>query len=380
MRICMILSTGLPAREGIGFYVWNLARCLRDAGHDLVLMTRRERGQAAQECIDGITILRPPFWPLYPVHVHIHGQYVQRLVERMENRIDVCHLHTPLVYPIRTRKPLLVTVHTSLRADIASIPATNRLAWLTKLQGPVSYALEQHLFDRADAVTAVATSVAEEMVEYGVRPADVRVLGNAVDATVFAPHPDGPDTDDRYIFTSGRLGLRKGLEDVIACAAIVVRQQPSLRFVIAGKGPLEPALRADIARRGLERHVNLIGHIGDRSRLAERYGRATAYLHAAHYEGLSTALLEAMACGRPVISTAVSGALDVVTPEQNGLLVPPRAPEHLADAVLRLMSDLPRAEGWGQAARRTVEERYVWPVVTAGYVAEYERLVKGADR
>jgi glycosyltransferase involved in cell wall biosynthesis len=378
MRICMMLSTALPPREGIGFYVWNLAHHLRDGGHTIHLVTRRERGQAAQETVDGITIWRPPFWPVYPFHVHVHGQYVQRLVAHLEDEIDVFHLHTPLVYPIKTRKPLLVTNHSTLRSDIASIPANNRLAWLTKLQGPVSYVLEQQLFERADGLTAVASTVAQEMAAYGVEPRDVRVLGNAVDADVFSPSDTEPDREQPYVLTTGRLGLRKGLEDLIACAALVKQEAPSLRFLLAGTGPLEAALRADIARRGLQEQVILLGHVGDRRKLADLYRGATAYVHAAHYEGLSTALLEAMGCGRPVIATAVSGALDVVTPEQNGVLVPPREPARLAQAILRLLRDPDRAAVWGRAARRTVEERYTWPVVCAGYVAEYERLVRAA--
>ncbi len=377
MRICMILSTPLPPREGIGFYVWNLSQQLRSNGHEVHVITRHQRGMATQENVDGITIWRPPFWPVYPFHVHVHGQYVQRLVQHLEPQTDVFHLHTPLVYPVVTSKPMLVTVHTPLISDIASIPANNRLAWLTKLQGPVSYRLERQLFARADKLTAVATSVAEELRDYGIAAQDVRVLGNGVDTEVFFPSPDGPERDQPYFLTTGRLGLRKGLEDLIACAALVREHAPNYRFLVAGTGPLEGELRANIARHGLQEHVVLLGHIGERARLAELYQKATAYVHTAHYEGLSTALIEAMGSGRPVIATGVSGALDVVAHEQNGLLVPVRAPQQLANAVLRLIADPERAETWGRAARATIEERYTWPVVSAGYLAEYERLVTG---
>jgi glycosyltransferase involved in cell wall biosynthesis len=92
---------------------------------------------------------------------------------------------------------------------------------------------------------------------------------------------------------------------------------------------------------------------------------------------LPTVLLEAMACGRPVVTTSVSGALDVVQHGQNGLLVPPRAPEQMAAAIVRLLREPGLSEQLGRAARQTVEERYSWDVVGGSYLAQYETLLPG---
>lgn len=377
MRICMIASAELPPREGIGFYVWNLSRCLVGAGHQVQIITRGGAGHTSREVVEGVTIWRPTFVPTYPLHVHLHGLFVDRLVRELEPEVDLFHLHTPLVKWPETDRPVLVTVHTPMKTDAGSIPATTTLGWLIKLQAPFSYHLEQQLFERAGALTAVASSVADELRVYGIAPDRVAVLGNGVDTTLFVPSPRGPDRENPYFFTAGRLAPRKGLEDLVRAAELVVRQFPNFRFLIAGGGPLERALRAEIARRGLKGHVVLLGHVADRVQLLTLYQSAAAYVHAAHYEGLPTVLLEAMACARPVVATAVSGALDVVEHAVNGLLVPPRDPHQLAAAIARLIREPELETRLGAAARWTVEDRYSWHTVSRGYLAQYEALLRG---
>jgi glycosyltransferase involved in cell wall biosynthesis len=373
----MITSAPFPPREGIGFYVWNLSKYLTEQGHRVQIITRGRAGRTSREVVDGITIWRPAFLPTYPFHVHLHSLFVDNVVRELESQVDLFHLHTPLVKWPETRTPALVTIHTPMKTDTGAIPATDLLSWLIKLQAPVSYLLEQRLFQRADKLVAVAQSVAEELRLYDVNPQQVSVLGNGVDTTIFGPCERQDTSAEPYVLTAGRLAPRKGLEDLIRCAELVAGQLPNLRFLIAGSGPLEEVLRAEIARRKLETRVTLLGHIADRADMLRLYQGAAAYVHAAHYEGLPTVLLEAMACGRPVVATAVSGALDVVEDLRNGLLVPPRSPQQMAATIVRLVQDPGLGKRLGQAAYATIQERYSWHVVSRSYLAQYEALLAG---
>jgi glycosyltransferase involved in cell wall biosynthesis len=373
----MITSAPLPPREGIGFYVWNLSKYLTAQGHHVQIITRGGAGRTSRELVGGITIWRLAFLPTYPFHVHLHSMFVDKVVRELESEVDLFHLHTPLVKWPETRTPAIVTVHTPMKTDAGAIPATNLLGWLIKLQAPVSYQLEQGLFQRADKLVAVAQSVAQELHLYGVNPQLVSVLGNGVDTNTFSPSERQDSAAGPYVLTAGRLAPRKGLEDLVRCAELVLGQLPNLRFLIAGAGPLEEALRAEIARRKLETHVTLLGHIADRSEMLRLYQGAAAYVHAAHYEGLPTVVLEAMACGRPVVATAVSGALDVVQDEHNGLLVPPRDPQRMAESIVRLLHNPDLGKRLGIAAQKTIQERYSWHVVSRSYLAQYEALLAG---
>jgi glycosyltransferase involved in cell wall biosynthesis len=373
----MITSVPFPPREGIGFYVWNLSRYLTDQGHRVQIITRGRAGRTSREVVDDITIWRPAFLPTYPFHVHLHSMFVDNVVRELEGEVDLFHLHTPLVKWPETRAPAIVTVHTPMKTDTGAIPATDVLSWLIKLQAPVSYLLEQRLFQRANKLVAVAHSVAQELRLYDVNPQQISVLGNGVDTTIFSPCERQDALLGPYVLTAGRLAPRKGLEDLIRCAELVAGQLPNLRFLIAGAGPLEAALRAEIARRNLETRVTLLGHIADRAEMVRIYQGAAAYVHAAHYEGLPTVLLEAMACGRPVVATAVSGALDVLQDGYNGLLVSPRNPQQMADSIVRLLQDPALTERLGKAALATIQERYSWHVVSRSYLAQYEALLAG---
>ena len=378
MNVCMILSTPLPPREGIGFYAWNLSKQLTRRGHQLHLITRGGPRPTTREQVEGITIWRPTFFPMHPLHVHFHSLFVNSLVKRLDSEIDLYHLHTPLVSVPPTLRPVFVTVHTALKADSKGISTKNIPGYLARLQVPVSILLEHALFKRADQLAAVARSVAGELSEYEVVPKSVLVLGNGADTGFFRPAKTQRPSDVPYFLTAGRLGLRKGLEDLLLCARIVIRQRPDVQFWIAGEGPLRGELERSITRLGLAGRVRLLGHIEERAELAALYQGALGYIHPAHYEGLPTVLLEAMACGCPAVATAVSGALDVIEDGVNGLLVPPRDPQGLAAAVVRLLGEPALAQRLGRAARRTIEERYSWEAVGSNYLAEYHRLVNGA--
>ncbi|MBI3242593.1 MAG: glycosyltransferase family 4 protein [Chloroflexi bacterium] len=374
MNICLIASTPVPPQEGIGHYVWNLSRFLLRQGHTVQIITRGSWGRTQREEREGIIIWRPTFAPVYPWHVHLHSLFVNQLISRSLSDVDVFHAHSPLPPVIKTRRPILLTVHTPMRADARSIPLRNVQALLVRLQAPVSYRVEQQLLKGATRVAAVARSVASELAEYGLKPETVAVLGNGVDTTMFSP-AEVEQTAAPYVLAAGRLGLRKGFEDLIECARIVTEQISDVRFLIAGSGPLEQSLRTQIEKAGLSGRVELLGHIADRQRMAALYRGAAVFVHPAHYEGLPTVLLEAMACGRPVVATAVSGALDVVEPEENGLLTPPKDPAALAGTVARLLADPALGQRLGRAARQTIEARYSWEKVGGRYLQIYRQLL-----
>jgi glycosyltransferase involved in cell wall biosynthesis len=227
----------------------------------------------------------------------------------------------------------------------------------------------------------VASSVAGELGEYGINPQAVEVLGNGVNTTLFWPaEPRQPvKPSAAYVLAVGRLDLRKGFEDLIAAMPQVVSRFPETRLCIAGIGPLEAQLRRQTASLKLDEVIQFLGHV-DHARLVGLYQRAALFAHAAHYEGLPTVLLEAMACGKAVASTAVSGALDVVEDGVNGLLVPAQSPEALADGIGKLLGDPELRARLGRAARRTVQDRFSWQTVGAAYLRCYQALLEDNNR
>jgi glycosyltransferase involved in cell wall biosynthesis len=378
MRVCLLTSAPFPPGEGLGFHVWNLARQLTQRGHRVAIITRGGARRTTREERDGVTIWRAPFVPVYPYHVHLHGLFVSRLLRQMEGDFDVLNAHTPLPPVVRTSLPLVTTFHSPMRSDTARTVAGGARGVLTRLQTPISVGIEKALLRQSRQVSAVAGWVAEELQPYGVDPRRVMVTGNGME-DAFLEASDLHAAREPFILSVGRLQVGKGVEDLIEAARLVENNQPGfgLRYVIVGDGPLRAKLEEQAQKAGLAECMQFVGQIGveRRAELADLYRRAAMFVLPSHHEGMPTVLLEAMAAGAPVISTAVGGALEVIRDGENGLLTPPVVPSALSEAILSLANDSGLAERLGHAARESVRRRYSWDAVSEQYLACYRQAI-----
>jgi glycosyltransferase involved in cell wall biosynthesis len=162
------------------------------------------------------------------------------------------------------------------------------------------------------------------------------------------------------ILSVGRLVPKKGLDDLIAACALLRARGIAFRCDIVGAGPLRDQLEADIADRGLGGTVHLLGSM-THARLIDHFAAADLFALASRVtddgdrDGIPNVVAEAMAIGVPVIASAVSGIPEVVAHEATGLLVPPRNPAALADAMARLLADPALAQRLASTARARLE-------------------------
>jgi len=182
----------------------------------------------------------------------------------------------------------------------------------------------------------------------GVPPALSRQRGEAFRALGFGE-------GERVIGLVGRLVPAKAPEVFLRALALAAARVPALRGLVVGDGPLRPEAEAEARRLGLGERVVFAGLRGDVPAILPGLD---ALVFSSLREGLSMAMLEAMAAGVPVVATAVGGTPELITHGVTGLLVPPGRPEDLADAVVGLLQDGPAAEALRAAARRRVEERF----------------------
>jgi glycosyltransferase involved in cell wall biosynthesis len=156
-----------------------------------------------------------------------------------------------------------------------------------------------------------------------------------------------------------RLVYKNGLDTLIESIPLLKPDYPNLLFVIAGKGPSRKFIEDRIKDLGIEANIKLTGFVPDRL-LPVYYDSADYFiLPSASGEGLPLVLLEAMACGLPVIATAVGGTPEIIRHMKNGVLVPPRNPEAMADALSKLLSE-ELGPSIGEEARKTVEKNFSW--------------------
>jgi len=200
------------------------------------------------------------------------------------------------------------------------------------------------------------------------------IIGNGVDAERFRSLPDraaarreaGLPEDGYVIGTIGRLHPVKGHGDLLAALARLAQANGAPpHLVIAGPAPEEEKARLlERARaEGVEHLLHLLGHRED---VPDLLAAMDVFTLPSLSEGMPNALLEAMAAGKPVVATRVGGSAELVSDGETGLLVPPGAPEALAEVLAGLRADPARAARLGEAARAAVAPRS-WPCVIAQY-------------
>jgi glycosyltransferase involved in cell wall biosynthesis len=370
----MITSEFPPRSGGVGYYVYHLSKKLHERGHEITVITRGFAGKTARETVNGIEVFRVSFFPIYPFHVCIHSIFVNELLKSLEPKSTLVHLHTPLPPPITTSLPVMTTVHTPMKIDSRYHEILDIYSLAERVQSMFVYpVIESKLLSLSNMITAVSFSVANELKEYGLDPKQVTVVGNGVDEETFIPIPQRKCAE-KYVLYTGVLRARKGLFDFIECARRVCEVYSDVKFVICGTGPFHLRLEERVRRMGLQRRVIFLGYVS-RDKLVKTYQNATVHVTPSHYEGLPTVLLEAMACGLPVVTTDVGGSGEVISSGVNGFLVPPKCPQAMAEIVLKLLGDDALRKKTGEAARETIEKCYGWDRITDKVLKCYESLL-----
>jgi teichuronic acid biosynthesis glycosyltransferase TuaC len=221
----------------------------------------------------------------------------------------------------------------------------------------------------AAAVITVCQALKNRLVELDVAADRIRVLRNGVDLALFRPQNRGAlrakwGLSGRVILSVGHLIPRKGHD--IAIDAVAALKGASL--LIAGDGPERASLVQHCDRLGLGRRVRFLGQVAP-SILAELYAAADVLVLASSHEGWANVLLEAMACGTPVVASNVWGTPEVVAERAAGLLVEERTGPAFAGALTRLFNNPP-----DRAATRAYAERFSWDATTAGQLEIFQRI------
>ena len=248
---------------------------------------------------------------------------------------------------------------------------------------PERQRVERRLLQEVDRVIATCTDEVFELVRLGADVDRVKVVPCGVDLSHFSPEgPVEPRTPGlaRLVVVS-RLVERKGVGNVVSALADV----PGTEVVVAG-GPDRADLAHNEEARRLMRLAERAG-VADRVRLRGRVDRADlpALLRSADavvcvpwYEPFGIVALEAMACGVPVVASAVGGLVDTVVDGVTGVHVPPRSPNHLADALRCLLGDPGLRRRLGAAGARRARRRYGWNRVARSTLAVYAELLQPA--
>ena len=210
------------------------------------------------------------------------------------------------------------------------------------------------------------------------RPEQVIMIpGSGVDLSEYAMTAEA-DTEIPVVVMAARLLRDKGVYEFVEAARIVNKSMPRARFLLAGD--TDPANPTSVIASELEdwRQEGVVELLGYRSDIARILARSHIVVLPSYYgEGLPRVLVEAAACGRPVVTTDMPGCRDAIAPGESGLLVPPRDAEALAAAIERLIEDADLRRAMGNAGRRFAERHFSIEDVVATHLSTYRALLDG---
>lgn len=201
----------------------------------------------------------------------------------------------------------------------------------------------------------------------------IGVLRGGVDTAHFAPADRHARTGPCQLLFAGRLTTQKGLDVLLRALGRVQANEPGAEWTldVAGDGPRRAEFEALAASEGIADKVTFHGFLS-REEVRRRYDAADVFAFPSRFEGMPNVVLEAMACGLPIIGTRIAGTEELVEPDVNGVLLPVDDLDALAGACLRFVTNREERLAMGDASRRLVLEKWTW----AARAQELEQIAR----
>ncbi len=393
VKIAMVSEHANPLAQlggvdagGQNVHVGELAAAFTRRGHDVTVYSRRD-DPAIDTTITtdaGYRVVHVPAGPPKPIPkddilAHL-GEFTTFLHEHWStHRPDLVHAHfwmsavaAELAATRELRIPVVLTFH-------ALGTVKRRYQGEADTSPPSRIKLERLVAQRAHHVIATCTDEVEELVRMGLPHARATVVPCGVDLTRFGPHGPSERRGARHRLVSvGRLVPRKGFDTTIRALA----QLPDVELLIAGgsadgndpTGAEARRLQQVATEAGVDDRVRLLGQVS-RAAMPALLRSADVVVCTPWYEPFGMVPLEAMACGRPVVASAVGGLLDTVIDGVTGTLVSPPEPGPVARALRPLLDDDALRRDWGTAGYQRARGRYSWDRVADETLTAYQRVI-----
>jgi len=234
--------------------------------------------------------------------------------------------------------------------------------------------LVRRLWRDADALVAVSNGLRSHA-ERLTPDLSIQVIPNAIDLSQFTPPRQRDAQGPVRLLYVGRFNKFKNVETLIEAVDRLSRMDiGDFDLELVGEGEQRPVLERMVAERGLSRRIHFSGWV-PRQRIAEYYRRADIFVTATTWEGMPNTVLEAMACGLPIVGTQASGLGELVQDGVNGYLVPIKDAAALAEAIALLIDNGYERRRMGRQSRKLVERQFAWEHIAAQYVAVYQRVL-----
>ena len=383
-RICLVTHFFPPHMGGIEKVSYEQSKRLAESGYEIDVLTSKIEGQNRNP-EKGIRVF--PYSSLkiaerfgVPYPILTVGAFKQ--FSDLIRKCDIVHAHGHVYMSSclagklakKYKKPFIVTQHNTW-IDYKS--------GLNVLENVNDELIGKTVLKDADRTLTVSKETLKYVLRLGADKETTSVMYNGVDTNCFCSIQknesrkklDLPE-DRKIVFSVRRLVYKNGIDTLIDSAKLAAKDYPDILFVVAGKGPSKGLIEDRIKELGIEKNIKLTGFVLDE--LLPVYYNAADYfiLPSASGEGLPLVLFEAMSCGLPVIATTVGGTPEIVDNMKNGVLVPPRDPEAMAQALADLLENDKLTATIGEKATKKIRESFSWEENVRQLKAVYEEVLR----
>ncbi|OGY96711.1 MAG: hypothetical protein A2122_01045 [Candidatus Liptonbacteria bacterium GWB1_49_6] len=386
MNISIFSDNFYPEISGVSDSITSLARELSARGHNVRFYVPAYSRKDYKK--GGVTAENPPLGPCvefrrlfsvpYPTPTGQGRAIIPtglRSISLRDFRPDIIHTQLffgagieALIASRILKKPLVGTNHTALKEFLKYSPV--RAAWAENL----ALRYVNWYYGQCEAVTAPSRSVIEEMEFFGFKK-EARIISNPIDTKLFAPSANKNIPRKKFGFPeytvihAGRLGEERKIDVIIRALALAKKKIPSLALAIAGRGADEGRLRNLAASLGIRNAVRFLGFLNHKT-LAEAYNASSVFAITSTADTQSMVMMQAMACGIPVVGVKARGIPEYIHP-QNGYLIEPDNPSALAEKIIFLFKNPAKRKDLGRGARAFAEK-----FSAASIAEEWEMLYK----
>lgn len=368
MKIAMFIEQFYPIQAGAENAALRLSQELIRRGHEITVITKQFPGMASAETIDGITIQR--------IKAGAKGKLgtifftLKSLLRLRKMEYDILHMHGVGIFSgilaKAVTKPSIIKTTTA--GDIVAIKKFGRF-WLKTLPWIDYFACNtQEQYDEVKQELHV----------------NQQIIPNGIDST-YGPAEDkdairkqlGFPQGEVFVYV-GRLVHRKGVQFLVEFWKDFIKKRPDAYLIMLGSGKgmpddCEAEVRAFIKEHNLEQHIFLKEEVKN---VLDYLQGADFFIFPSEREGMSNAILEAMAVGVPIIASGIGGNIDLIRDGETGLVFTPKNKEDLERVILRVIGNKELKEKLGEGARNLVQQQFSVAVVADTYEEVYRVLKK----
>ena len=387
-----------PTVGGTATYTYNLCKCLVKIGWEVYLITQPSATDAKARWYsqDGINIYRLDIPNIFTKKILLPRSFPVYLLKQI-NRI-ITQLHPDIIhftsgwYPVMVTRfcrgftyvPIVWTIHNVPPAEhhltITRNDRINKLFELPYFKLIGGFANLQLKLYKYDRIIAVSEATAGKITREGGSPNKVCVIPDAIDTQYFTAsgkrEEKQPDAQHVVLTVAGIIE-HKGQLNIIKSAPEVIAKFPKVLFLLVGPVISKyyfDLLEETIKELRLEQNVKLVGAVSQED-LLSYYQLCDLYLQPSLEEGFCITMLEAMACGKPVIGTPVGEIPKLITESRAGILISDSSPVEISRAVIKLLADEEMRKNFGQRAGEYVVDNYSWEAVAKQTANLYREMI-----